>query len=232
MNQPHINHLTLSTGHNAYTSRADVPREVITNLTPWLRSSVNTGKAHPLPAASVSHFSARLDEQAGGLLVTVYAPAEPYQEGERFNGETMPIVTFGVAGCDDDPLWSRLVGGEPMKPKAPWCAVSLHTGLMLYMLDAAWMGDFERCVAWAWLEMMPIPFRVTKVQEAVNAMLATAAKAAHDMRPQVVQTHSWHPQQVDTAVRLMSPEFCALLKMKAALNRPKSVIERQAQLSV
>ena len=38
------------------------------------------------------------------------------------------------------------------RPAEPWCAVLIHLTLALADPSAsAWLGDFERCVAWAWV---------------------------------------------------------------------------------
>jgi len=46
--------------------------------------------------------------------------------------------------------------GDPLDfgalPQAPWCAARLETGLALYPGAAVWLGDYERLVAWAWIE--------------------------------------------------------------------------------
>ena len=39
-----------------------------------------------------------------------------------------------------------------MTPEPPWCAVEIHPALALYPAAAEWLGDFERCVAWAWVD--------------------------------------------------------------------------------
>lgn len=69
-------------------------------------------------------------------------------------------MTFAVAP-DGAPLaWrslhrrpSRNGVPAPQEPEAPWCAVLLHKTLPLGGDATLWLGDFERCVAWAWIEM-------------------------------------------------------------------------------
>lgn len=41
-------------------------------------------------------------------------------------------------------------------PGEPWCAVRLEPGIALYPETAHWLGDFERCLAWAWLERLRV----------------------------------------------------------------------------
>jgi hypothetical protein len=82
-------------------------------------------------------------------------------------------VTFGVAPADPRPgasqLWEMLHDNplpwlspragalQPMTwprhvPAGPWCAVRFELGLAMHQQAADWLGDFERCIAWAWLD--------------------------------------------------------------------------------
>lgn len=45
---------------------------------------------------------------------------------------------------------ASVLADEP--PPAPWCGVVLHIGAVLYPKTMKWLGDYERCMAWAWLE--------------------------------------------------------------------------------
>lgn len=155
----YINHITLNTGHIARTSRADVAPAVTALLAKWLPSTINSGKAHPLPTPELSHFSAQVFVQDGSLVVTVSAPVGPHRQGKPHAGQTMPLVTFGVAQRSRQraPLWDMLVGAFGCKPGlqapgAPYCAVAIHPGIAAYTGPIEWLGDFERCVAWAWIE--------------------------------------------------------------------------------
>ncbi len=77
-----------------------------------------------------------------------------------------PVVTIGVATDDDSAavLWEMLtdlrdrlpgapgIGGEVprMRPdETPWCVVVLAN---VTREESSWLGDFERCLAWAWIE--------------------------------------------------------------------------------
>lgn len=81
--------------------------------------------------------------------------------GVSFSAPT-PIVTLGVAptsiaGAD---LWPRIVpgGGEeqlprPSAPPVPWCVAKLQPTALLWSEAVSWLGDFERCIAWAWVDV-------------------------------------------------------------------------------
>lgn len=158
----YINHLTLNTGHLARTSRADVSDSALAILSPWLRAAISSGPPAPLPVAELCHYSAQTLVENGALVVTVTGPAGPHKPGQPHPGATMPLVTIGVAQRSRQaaPLWSMLTTafGNPRSvrmPADPWVVVALHPTLAKYPDAAHWLGDFERCVAWAWITRNP-----------------------------------------------------------------------------
>jgi hypothetical protein len=158
----YFNHLTLTTGHNARTSRADVSDETLALVAPWLDGIINSGALHPLPVQELSHLAARASVEAGSLIITVFAPAGPFVPGAVSRGKDMLLVTFGVAqrSRQGAALWPMLVdrlGAAPdlQRPAEPWLAVALHEGLIMHMDVIGLLGDFERCCAWAWMTRNP-----------------------------------------------------------------------------
>lgn len=158
----YLNHITLNTGHLARTSRTDVAPAVTQLLASWLPATLNSGKYHHLPVPELSHFSAQIFVQDGALVVTVSASVGPHQQGKPHNGQTMPLVTFGVAqrSRQGAPLWSMLVKAFGcvaglQQPGTPYCAVAIHPRIAAYKGATGWLGDFERCVAWAWITRNP-----------------------------------------------------------------------------
>lgn len=158
----YLNHITLSTGHTRRSDRADVVPAATQLLADWLPGIVDSGQIHPLPVPPLSHFGAQVFVQDGALVVTVSAPVGPHQQGRPHAGQTMPLVTFGVAtrSRQGPPLWSMLTGAfDAVKglkqPGAPYCAVAVHPSMAAYAGPTDWCGDFERCVAWAWITRNP-----------------------------------------------------------------------------
>lgn len=155
---PYINHITITTGHNARTSRADVDDATLAIVAPWLKNIINTDTPHPLPVEPLSHFSAIAFVREGGLLVTVYGPSGPHLHGAPAHGAGIPLVTFGVAqkSRHGEPLWAMMTASFPhqpsiKQPRTPWCAVAVHPSIMAHPAAMEWLGDFERCCAWAWI---------------------------------------------------------------------------------
>ena len=145
-----MNHITMTTGHNRVSPRSEVQQGTMKMVTTWMLMALADGKPTPLPCPlGEKGFHARLSVDAGALFCTL------------FGSKTLPLLTFGVAvdETQSDVLWGRMckedgVGKGLTKPAAPLCAVTLHTGFTT-CLDVdmwSWAGDFERCVAWAFIE--------------------------------------------------------------------------------
>lgn len=157
-----INHITLTTGHNRVSPRDEVRDETIKILHPWLERVLGSDVPVPLPAESLAHYGAKAVLEDTGLVLTVYAPRGPHIKGKPHRGEMVPIVTMGLAQRPDGAavLWQQMLDvfgaaqGAEMPP-TPWCAVALHPALNQFIDAAEWLGDFERCVAWAWITRNP-----------------------------------------------------------------------------
>lgn len=146
---PYIYHMALASGHTRRSPRAEVADETLALLAPWLAAAVNSGQRHPLPTAELAHYDAAVTVENGGLLVTVFAGDDP-------------LATFGVAqrSRQGGDLWALILAHFPAKPETgkpaePWCAVALHPALIAHPDAMGWLGDFERCIAWAWITRDP-----------------------------------------------------------------------------
>jgi hypothetical protein len=158
----YLNHLTLTTGHLARTQRSDVKPVASELLADWLPATINSGRSHALPVPELCHISAQVFVQSGTLVVTVSAPVGPHEQGKPHTGQTVPLVTLGVAqragqGAD---LWASLTTAFPTAhglemPSTPWLAVAVHPSIAAYTGPVEWLGDFERCLAWAWITRNP-----------------------------------------------------------------------------
>ena len=73
------------------------------------------------------------------VLQSLYYPNATWTMG----GDTRTIMVFGF------------LGKALQAPGTPWCAVALHPGFLEQHGASAWIGDFERCIAWAWLTRNP-----------------------------------------------------------------------------
>lgn len=153
----YIRHITLATGHTSSIEPGDVSGETLARVGPWLAALVESGQAAPLPVAGLADYSALASVHDGALAMTISGP--PMQSGPM-DGKCPPLVTMGVAirSRQAAGLW-RLMTGPVMPqaapgiacPAAPYCAVAIWPTITLAQEAAQWLGDLERCIAWAWV---------------------------------------------------------------------------------
>lgn len=136
----YVEHITLPTGHVIRSPRSDVSDDVIR----YAATTINQALAEssgPIPLVAPTP-GCKIDARAIGsaLVVTLY-------------GADGPWAVIGVAPHSRiaPKLWSNLIGIYPSctidRPSAPWVAAAL-----LVKDTPEWIADFERCVAWAWIE--------------------------------------------------------------------------------
>jgi hypothetical protein len=136
-------HITLLTGH----SRTSLPSEVgeaMEILLPWLDHAIKANST-PVPMIAFDGYFAVVTDAGDRLYVSVLR-------------DSTPLILFGVSTHESaGPMWDEMTKRFPVMPdiKPPtgaMCAVALEPALAFS--DAGmWLGDFERCVAWAWLTM-------------------------------------------------------------------------------
>lgn len=147
----YIRHLTLDTGDQRDSYRGEVSDEVLAVLRPLLER-VAAGERVPVPGEiRPTCTMTGAVGRSRSLLLTVSGPP--------VHDEHVPLVTIGVApdSLASATLWREWLNRErdDRTPMAPWCAVRLWPTLALYPEAAHWLGDLERCIAWAWLERAP-----------------------------------------------------------------------------
>lgn len=137
-----MTHLTVNTGHSRWSPRAEVSDRVLPLVAPLLEPG-----EHPVP--NLPGWRVVVPSSPAGWLATVY------------HGD-IPVVTVGVADTPEAAavVWDALAGlyaalpvrggpGATERPdRLPWCAAVLVTPAG----GQDWIGDLERCLAWAWLE--------------------------------------------------------------------------------
>lgn len=139
----YVQHITLTTGHQRRSQRAEISREAMDACEAALRAAL-AGESAPIPHTDCS---LRAERRGRGLLATVLC------------GET-PLVTLGIAAHSRgaEALWRELHDGalvvtdERVVAEEPWCAARLEIGVLSVPDAVAWLGDFERCLAWTWIE--------------------------------------------------------------------------------
>jgi hypothetical protein len=149
MTHNYLRHITLSTGHTRRSPRAEVLPGTTKALRPWLAACIKHVDDYPLPGplGTLHGFVMQANVRDGALICHV---------GQMQAG---PLVTFGIAARSrqSGELWAWLCAqygsvNTMTAPSTPWCAVHLHPAYTEQQGMSAWVGDFERCVAWTWLD--------------------------------------------------------------------------------
>lgn len=153
----YIYHITLTTGHCRKSPRSEITDEAIKIIKDWLKKGLEMDTPIPLPVPDLSHFAAKVLTDKGALVVTVYGPLGPHVPGRPAGAPELPLISMGVAKRSRHSayLWEVLAKMATPKidcPHTPWCGVIVYPGLARYIDSTEWLADFERCVAWAWVE--------------------------------------------------------------------------------
>lgn len=150
-----IRHVTLTTGHTRDSLPGEVSEDVIA-VCRGLIEALIADPTRPVPIPGPPGYS--LGGRASGkcLVATVWANGPP----------SVVVATIGVAAHSrcGAMLWRELhrwgetpVVTDPERcPPEPWVAAAVDTGIAQHMDATDWLGDFERCLAWAWV--LPPPF--------------------------------------------------------------------------
>lgn len=127
----YIWHYTVSTGHGRRSARSEASDAAVTICKLQIAEALRDQTPYVQP-----DYRLKASAAGGALLATLMA-------GDR------SVVTAAVCrkSRDSARLWA-MIGQNGAPPAPPWLAAIIHTD------DPAilWAGDWERCVAWAWIE--------------------------------------------------------------------------------
>jgi hypothetical protein len=136
MSDRYIWHETIQTQHTRRSLLSEVAPDVLEMVREWLKSD-----AMDLP---------------GGYRCVILYRSEHCLQAEVYTQQGVRLVVIGVASharCGQ-PLWLRLDGESERKPAEPWCAAWLDpAGQQADPAAYHWLGDFERCLAWAFIDV-------------------------------------------------------------------------------
>jgi hypothetical protein len=141
MSAIYLNHITLTTGHLVRSARPEAGDAAVSACAADLRRALAVSAPVPIDAPTPG---CTLEAVAAGraLTATLSGPMR------------RPWVTLGVAprATVAPKLWDTLTHAlapyhTTPRPAAPWAAA------VLYLHDTPmWVADWERCLAWAWIE--------------------------------------------------------------------------------
>jgi hypothetical protein len=163
----YIWHISLNTGDTRQSWRHEIDQTLMPRIAQLLDAALDDDARDPTPAEMDEHPLGtpipRIALPIPGYYLSATGDGRCLLASVSASDETL-LVTFGVAAharCGAG-LWRvltempKLINPAPTRPQAPWCAARLQPGLVIYPSAAYWLGDLERCIAWAWLD------RVTK----------------------------------------------------------------------
>jgi len=142
-----MNHITLNTGHTRVSPRSEVVDDVVASLRPVIAQLLQ-GEQVGIPATNTT-LTAEIPDTSGHNLLAVV-----------WDSKEQPLVLVGIGVSEATPLWeelhrsslSALATSPDSPPEEPWCAARLEPAAIVNPAAMQWLGDFERCLAWAWIE--------------------------------------------------------------------------------
>ncbi|AVQ00330.1 hypothetical protein C7S18_23825 (plasmid) [Ahniella affigens] len=150
-----LNHITLTTGHARWSPRSEVSESFLRELVPMIRECEKHGVVD-LPTPSGLMQLSRLEGPGPADQTACWAIRPP-------GGPALVTIALAISRDAGVDMWAMLhMIEEPGNPRstragepaeAPWLAVIPHVALALYPDASAWLGDAERCIAWAWIQM-------------------------------------------------------------------------------
>ena len=145
----HIRHVTLTTGHARDSLAGEVSPSALARAQAIIVGFASGEVSEPTPVMPGYSVTGRASGRC--LVATVYADGPPSELVA-----TIGVATHSRCGAS---LWRNLhqwgrtpVVTDPTRcPPEPWVAVALDEGAAPHEDAMHWLGDFERCLAWAWV---------------------------------------------------------------------------------
>lgn len=134
----YLYHLTLSTGHMRKSYRNEVDDAALAVALATIDVALTGDRAE----IGIDGYEASASSQGQALIITAWRCAGDY-----------PLVTVGVArdSRSGAGLW-RALQAEGRPPPAPWVAARIEQTASRDPEALTWLGDWERCIGWAWIE--------------------------------------------------------------------------------
>lgn len=133
-----MQHITLTTGDVRWSPR----EEVDDGLMGLLVDHLAAGLRGPAPIPGQPYVMRATATDDGILIASILAHAAVIL--------TMIVVPAAV---DPNTRVTQWTADIILPTPGPWCLVRFHDAITVVPSDdLAWFGDYERCLAWAWLE--------------------------------------------------------------------------------
>ena len=169
-----IRHITLTTGHTRDSCRDEIDDEVTTIIGEMI-DRIIADDTQTVPIPHVGPYSLGGKASSHCLIATVWADGPPSEV----------VATIGIAVHSDcgTALWRELHkwGTTPVAtdaescPPAPWVAVALEAAILRHLDTMDWLGDFERCLAHAWMDnrLQVAPFPAETISKSTSFLNAS-----------------------------------------------------------
>ncbi|HET6631533.1 MAG TPA: hypothetical protein VFG73_02340 [Rhodanobacteraceae bacterium] len=157
MTGDYLTHVTLTTGDSRRSYRSECDDGVIAQLGPVVLACEATGTAEFPSPTGVMRLDRITDTERPSRHVAIWAIREP--QGPALVTLALAMTARAGAGVwralherHDEPV--PLATGPAEAPAAPWLGVIVHVPAIVPAPHPAlsWLGDAERCIAWAWIE--------------------------------------------------------------------------------
>ena len=143
----HLHHITINTGHSHRSTAAEIDPKVLSLMQPYLQDML-AGKQRAMTQSG--NTSCRIGRHTGKMIEFVVAV------GNERQTDALRFVVCRHSRAKAE-AWA-LAGGSCNPPQTPFLAVNrlmpelqmLEHGATLP--DIMMLADFERCIAWAWLQ--------------------------------------------------------------------------------
>lgn len=143
----HIHHITINTGHDHRSERSAVPDDIIDIMQQWLADML---AGRPRALTNNGNVACRVGRRNGKMIEFVIAVGDAEQT------DALRFVVCRHSKYKSE-AWA-LAGGQGKPPQAPFLAANLLMSEYEMMQhgasfeDIMMLADFERCIAWAWLQ--------------------------------------------------------------------------------
>ncbi|AAP95154.1 hypothetical protein [[Haemophilus] ducreyi] len=143
--EQYIYHVTVDTGHARKSPKSEVPSELIGQLKQWVKDMLDG----QLRGIFDTKYTCRVGKHHSKLCEFVISKTD-----DNFNHTDLVNFVVCRESRHNRQAW-KLVGGQGNAPEVPFCAVKLHNQNIQLddMFNLSLFADFERCIAWAWLDL-------------------------------------------------------------------------------
>ncbi|MGV7078513.1 hypothetical protein ACWA5Z_06865 [Testudinibacter sp. P80/BLE/0925] len=137
----YIDHITVNTGHRRKSPRSEVAKEILPMLKTWIKDMLG-GIARGINdqyLCKIGRHNAKMCE----FLIC--------RTDEMMAEQEIAKAVLCTHSREKAKAW-RMAGGHGTPPEVPFLAVKLNNKAHVTAEETNWLGDFERCIAWAYID--------------------------------------------------------------------------------